>query len=735
MIVAPRSRNDPCPCGSGLRYKHCHAAAGGAPGTASAITRGADPANAETAAPQLARTLAELASGNHAAAERTCREALARFPDDTAAWNLLGEALRESAPAEAEAAWRHVLLLDSGNAEARFHLGNACRERGDARAAIVEYELALAAAPGHAGILNNLGLALEAVDDRPRAEACYRQVLAAEPGQPDALGNLASALFERDDFAGAVALYARMFAIRPTVPAAVRTRCGIACEKARCLEAAEEHFVEAARLAPDDVRVHLNVVAFYQRVEEHNKIQAPLLRVLELQPGHLGALVGLAHARMWLWAWDGIVEVFAQVRRRLEDEDEPATGVVPFHLLAMPVSPLAQLRAARHHAASLAPLRPAARPDVRRDPGERLRVGFVSSDLRHHPMVALSLEFWERIDRQRIEAFAYGIEPEDRGPIGRSVAAAFEHFVDVSGDSNAAIAQRIREDRIAVLIDLNGYTRHARDALFALRPAPVQINFMGYQGTLGADWYDWILVDRFGAPERMHWAYAEKLLYGPTCSFPSDTRRAPHGRRPSRAECGLPESGFVFCCFNNTYKLLPDVFALWLRLMRAVPGSVLWLLDAADEARQNLRREMERAGVAADRVVFAPRVSIDLHLARVAVADLFLDTFPYGAHTTANDALLVGVPVVTRAGDTLASRIAGSQLHAIGLPELVTSSFAEYESVALRLAQHPAELAALRERLAANRRTHPLFDIARYTRDYEDALIRAWEAYAGARDK
>jgi len=363
-----------------------------------------------------------------------------------------------------------------------------------------------------------------------------------------------------------------------------------------------------------------------------------------------------------------------------------------------------------------------------------LRVGFVSSDLRNHPMVALSLEFWERIDRQRIEAFAYGIEPEDRGLVGRRATAAFEHFVDASSDTTEALAQRIRDDRIAVLIDLNGFTKYAREGLFPLRPAPVQVNFMGFQGTLGAPWYDWILVDRFGAPESMQWAYVEKLLYGPVCSFPSDTRRTPHGPPPSRAECGLPDSGFVFCCFNNTYKLLPDVFAIWMRLMRAVPGSILWLLDAADEAKRNLRREMERAGVSAGRVVFAPRVALEAHLARIAAADLFLDTFPYGAHTTANDALLVGLPVVTCAGDTLASRIAGSQLDAIGLPELITSSFAEYESLALRLARDPAALAELRRRLRANRLTHPLFDIARYTRDYEDALFRAWEAYAGPED-
>ena len=734
MSAEPPSRNDPCPCGSGLRYKHCHGAPGAAPAGAGVIPygpNGAQAAGPESPAAMLARAQAELASGNCAAAEATCRAVLARFPDDTAAWNQLGEALRASAPAEAEAAWRRVLEIDPGNAEARFHLGNLFRDRGDVHEAMIEYELALAAAPGHAGLLNNFGLALEATGDRDRAEACYREVLAADPGQPDALGNLASVRFEHDDFAGAVALYDRMFAVRPEVPGAVRTRYAIACKKLRRVDAAETSFREAARLEPDDPRVHFNLATLLIQTSQYAAAEPPLLRTLERQPRHAGALVSLALTRQHLWAWDGIEALFAEIGRLFADDREAVAGVAPFPVLSMPLPPLAQLHAARAWAAAFAPPLPVARPEVRQSAGERLRVGFVSSDFRDHPMVALSLEYWERIDRQRFETFAYGIEPEDKGPAGQSVARAFEHFVDVSMDTDAVIVKRIRNDRIAILIDLNGYTKGSREAIFAQRPAPVQINIIGYAGTLGADWYDYIYVDRFGAPEDMQWAYVERLFYGPQCTFPSDTRRAPRGPPPSRAECGLPDSGFVFCCFNNAYKILPDVFAIWMRLLHAVPGSCLWLLGAAEEARQNLRREVERAGVAVERVVFAPRVPPAKHLARIAAADLVVDTFPYGAHTTANDALLVGVPLVTCAGETLASRIAGSQLHAIGLPELVTTNFADYEALALRLAQHPAELAALRQRLAANRHTHPLFDMARYTRDFEDGLLRIWQEYAG----
>jgi predicted O-linked N-acetylglucosamine transferase (SPINDLY family) len=323
--------------------------------------------------------------------------------------------------------------------------------------------------------------------------------------------------------------------------------------------------------------------------------------------------------------------------------------------------------------------------------------------------------------------FAYGIQPEDPGPAGRRIRNAFEHFADVSGEAVAGIAQRIRADRIGILIDRNGYTLNAREGIFALKPAPIQVNCIGFPGSLGAPWYDYIFTDRFSLPEQMQRFYSERPLYMPHMAFPSDTTRLPAGPAPTRAALGLPERAFVFCCFNNAYKILPEVFALWLRLLAAVPGSVLWLLQPGAEAKANLRREAQAAGIDPQRLIFAPPVAIGAHVARNAAADLFVDTFPYGAHTTANDALLAGLPLITCAGETLASRIAGSQLHAIGLPELVTTSLADYERLALKLATEPQLLAGYRARLAANRHTHPLFDMARYARDFEDAMLRAWD--------
>ena len=404
------------------------------------------------------------------------------------------------------------------------------------------------------------------------------------------------------------------------------------------------------------------------------------------------------------------------------DSEHP---VAPFYVLSMPLPIGCQLRAAERwaHALHATPAVPPAWPAIA--PGERLRVAFVSANFRDHPTAHLSLEFWEKIDRSRLEMFAYSLGGDAADAFRHRAEAAFEHFVDVGSLAVEAIAQRIRDDRIAILFDRNGYTLNAREGIFAVRPAPVQINCIGYPGTLGAPWYDYIFTDRFSLPEHLTPFYSERPLYMPHMAFPSDTTRLPPGPPPSRAACGLPETGFVFCCFNNAYKILPDVFA---RMDAPARGGAGKRAVAARDRRRgqaNLRREAQAAGVDPARLIFAPRLSVQAHVARNAAADLFLDTYPYGAHTTANDALLAGLPLLTCVGDTLVSRIAGSQLAAIGLPELITTSLADYEALALKLATAAAP--AARPTASASPPTatrSPLFDMARYARDFEHAMAR-----------
>jgi len=299
----------------------------------------------------------------------------------------------------------------------------------------------------------------------------------------------------------------------------------------------------------------------------------------------------------------------------------------------------------------------------------------------------------------------------------------------VRGTTDHAVAELMRDLDVDIAVDLMGHTAGGRPSIFAYRGVPVQVNYLGYPGTMGAPFIDYIIADPFLVPAGSEQFYSEQVVRLPDCYQPNDTKRKIGGRGPTRAELGLPERGFVFCSFNNSFKLNPPMFDVWMRLLRAVDGSVLWLLETSGVVKGNLRREAEARGVAGERLIFAPRLALEEHLARHRAADLFLDTLPYNAHTTASDALWAGLPVVTCAGQSFAARVAGSLLHAVGLAELVTTSLGEYEALALALARDPARLASLRERLERTRATTPLFDIERYRRHLEAAYETMWERH------
>jgi predicted O-linked N-acetylglucosamine transferase (SPINDLY family) len=746
------ARNAPCPCGSGKRYKDCHGATAAGrdePATADSLLRDAQVAfiaGRGTAALELMHRALELDPGRadllrerariewtlgDASAAATCRAALARVPDDVRALNLLGEILSATDPAGAEAAWQRAAGVDPQDPEAAFHLGNRHRERGENDAAIHHYERALSRAPGHSGVLNNLGLTLEAVGQSERAEASFREVLAREPQHADALANLANLLKARKRYREAVLAYEKAIHVRRDFPVRFWISRGVALGELGALADAEASFREAARIDPDQASTQIDIGSLCIVQGKFDEAESPLTRALELDPGNPYAATMRVYGRLQRCAWDDIDASFAQLAASIEDEKPRAAyNAVPFPLLAMPLGPAIELTAARRWARQIGAPVATERPigaTAPRAPGARLRVGFVSSDFRDHPVAYLVTECCERIDRTRIETFAYGLVPEDASAFGQRVRRAFEHFTDVAAEPAENIARRIAQDGIEVLIDLNGYTTHSKSEIFALRPAPVQVSWLGYLGTLGAPWYDYVLTDRFAAPPGLQRFFTERFLYLPDCYCPSDTKRPIAPVAPSRAACGLPEQGLVFCCFNNSYKILPAVFDVWMRLLARVPGSVLWLSTASATACENLRREAAARGIDRQRLVFAPRLSLPEHLARHVHADLFLDTTPYNAGTTANDALFMGVPVLTCAGETLASRVAGSQLHAIGLPELVTTALADYEALALELARVPERLEQFRGRLAAQRSTCPLFDMARFTRALDDLLHAAWE--------
>ncbi len=337
-------------------------------------------------------------------------------------------------------------------------------------------------------------------------------------------------------------------------------------------------------------------------------------------------------------------------------------------------------------------------------------------------------ELFEKHDRDHFEVIGYSYGPDDGSAMRQRLLAAFDKFVDLRDVSFQESAQRIATDEVDILIDLKGYAGTTRPAILAMRPAPIQVNYLGYPGTMGASFMDYILVDDFIVPADQQPYFTEKLVHLPGCYQINDGKREIAAHIPTRAECGLPAAGFVFCDFNNSYKITPEMFSIWMELLKEVPGSVLWLLEGNSAVAANLQRESEARGVARERLVFAAKKPMAEHLARHRLADLFLDTFPVCAHTTASDALWAGCPLVTLAGATFIARVAGSLLRAIGLPELITTSFAEYKALALRLAHDAKMLADLRARLAANRQTSSLFDATQFARNLEKAYVQMWES-------
>jgi predicted O-linked N-acetylglucosamine transferase (SPINDLY family) len=638
------------------------------------------------------RGLAHHRAGRLAAAAADYRDALARAPDDAEALRLLGTVhAMQGDDEEALRLLRRAAAQDPGNAKTAFNIGECLRRRGDIPDAIAAYRQALVLEPEMADAQHRFALALDLAGDVAAAETAYRQALTLDPDNARLLANFAVLLDGMTRRSEALALLRRAVAV-----------------------------------APDLAEAHANLGMVLGNLGEIDDAMVALARAAALRPEDAHARSQLVYWRRLVCDWRGLAEAEAQVL----DGVARGEAVVPFCLFPFCDDPALQRQAAARHAATLEVDTAHRLTHPAPAPRPRLRIGYLSADFREHATVHLAAEFFERHDRGRFEVMGYDIGAADDSAIRQRVIRAFDRFAGLQGLDDRAAAERIHADGVDILVDLKGYTRDARSRILAFRPAPLSVNYLGYPGTTGAPFIDYILVDRFIVPGEQQRHFSEELVHLPHCYQVNDSRRAIAEATPSRAECGLPERGFVFCCFNNPYKLSPEIFDLWMRLLAAVPESVLWLLARNDIGADHLRREAAARGIDPARLVFAPVVAPPEHLARHRLADLFLDAFPCGAHTTASDALWAGLPVLTCAGRSFVSRVAGSLLRAVGLPELVTSSLADYESLALALARDPAALAELRRRLSGARPTTRLFDAARQTAAIESAFTEMWRIRA-----
>lgn len=717
-----------------------------------------------------------LGSGAFADAQRLIGQAVRLLPQDAGAHVNLALALAGGGkPQEALERINQALDLQPEMPAAQMNRVGILIKAGFHEEALSSASQLIEAGHDHPELRVNQGIALLELKRSEEAIAAFEHVLAAAPENLKALNNLACALIETAQLDAAIAAADRALAIHPQYAEACLTKARALAAQGLLLEA-EPLLRRAAELQPGNAQVvldhagclldlHLHEQAIAQvenalsinpqqasayviggralaGMGRHDDAIANYQKALEIDPAleaahfhkaaseidlkrFTAAIDSLAHChadpavaqpvRMHICDWTGFDSYLEELRSKGALQRSS-----PFPFLAIVDDPLLHLQLARAYL-KLHRLDKAAQHSFpARRPG-RIRVGYFSADYFTHATTYLMAELFESHAKEQFEIHAFSLGPQVMDGIRRRIEQSVDHFHEVDGRTDQEIAAMARGLGIDIAVDLKGFTRDGRMGIFANRCAPVQVSYLGYPGTTGADYMDYVIADEVVIPPEHQGFFTEKAVWMPYSYQVNDSRRPISDRQFTRAELGLPDSGFVFCCFNNNYKILPDTFDCWMRILKAVPGSVLWLFKDNEAAAENLVKEAEKRGVGGARLVFAQRMPLDDHLARHRAADLFIDTLPYNAHTTASDALWAGLPVLTLAGQAFAGRVAASLLTAVGLPELITHTPQDYEARAIELASQPETLAAVRAKLQRLRTNSPLFDGQRFTRDLETA--------------
>lgn len=658
---------------------------------------------------------------------------------------------------DAVAAYRAVLKREPRNFDALYQLGIAHAQAGRFRDAAKCVARALELRPGHAQGHFDLGSLHGRLGRPDLAAQSLERAVALDPGHADALHNLGNALSELGRKEDALAAFDRAIALRPAFASAYFNR-GNVRKALQHYEAAIEDYRKALEFQPDNVQVLNNlgnILSEVRRVAEAGEVlqraleidpryahawynlgqlqdrhemwedaAASFQRAVDIDPDYPFALGALTSIKMRCCDWDAVEALAPRVIAKVRT-GKPVMD--PFSFMGISNSAADQLTCAKAWIQNSAPPVSPALWRGEKYRHEKIRIAYVSADFHYHPMAFLMSGLFEHHDRDRFELTAIAFDPEKDMPIRQRMKDAFDRFIVARDLTDSEIARQLRELEIDIAVDRKGHTTNSRTGVFAYRPAPVQVNYLAYPGTMGAPYIDYIFADRFVIPHGEEKHYSEKVVRLPDTYQANDSRRPISEATPTRAEAGLPERGFVFCTFNNNYKINRPFFDLWMEILHEIDGSVLWLYKANAVAVRNLIRAAAEKGIGEDRLRFGGYMPNADHLARLRLADLSLDTLPYGAHTTASDSLYAGMPIVTCRGPTFAGAVTSGLLHAVGLPELVVDSLADYKALVLRLARDPDMLSALKKKLKGNLKTHPLFDTTRFTRHIEAAYERIWE--------
>ena len=690
--------------------------------------------------------------------------------------------------AQAETLYQQVLAANPKHADALHMLGVIYYQTGRSELAVNSIAQALAIKPKDTDYLNHYGLSLRASGQPEAAIRNFQQAVLLQPKDLDIQFNLANTLLTLDRFEEAAGYYRRMLRVMPknddirealchcltslgnqahaqgnyvqaeacfaealqfnANDAAIHYNLGNAMRELGKPAEAAKHYAKAIQLMPDDADAHNNLGNVQRELGQLDLAVASYQKALQLNPQLYHAKVHLVHQKQHMCDWNGLDEDITEIRSWVKTR--PEAQISPFAFLAMPGTTAAEQKQCadnwvnNRYAALIAHGKQLHFAHAAKPTQKKIKIGYMSADFRLHPLAFLVSELLELHDRSQFEIIGFSYGTDDRTDARKRIEKAFDAFYDIRQLSEIDAARKIYACGIDILVDLTGFTQNSRCGIVALRPAPVSVSWLGFPGTMGSfiggsfiggdfirgnhqvkPLFDYLLTDNFITPPESAADYAERLATLPHSYQPNDRKR-PVGKTPTRADCGLPDGAFVFCCFNQTFKITADFFTVWMRLLKATPNSVLWLLECNRWAKQNLIAQAESQGISPERLIFAPRVSIAEHLARHVHADLFLDTLPYNAHTTCSDALWMGVPVLTCVGDTFAARVAGSLISTAGLSELVTHTLQDYENKALWLAQQPQQLEAMRQKLIAERLTSALFDTEKFAIALEANYQRMW---------
>jgi predicted O-linked N-acetylglucosamine transferase (SPINDLY family) len=698
--------------------------------------------------------------GQLAEAERIYREVLKIVPDDFNATHLLGVALvQRRQSAEGELLLARALKLKPNDASALNNRGLALSHLKRFAEALVTYDKAIALKPDYAEAFNNRGITLQELKRFAEALVTYDKAIALKPDYAEAFNNRGITLQELKRFDEALASYDKAIVFKRDYAEAFNNRgitlqelkrfdeslasCdqaivfkpdyaeafnnrGVVLQDLKRFDEALASYDKAIALKPDYAEAFNNRGVALKELKRFDEAHKSYEKAFAIKPDHKYAFGGLADSALRICDWTRTEKLVDEIKSHVATRK---SIISPFTLLGYSGDAALLLNCAQSYVAHKIPTLPRSLWNGTIWRHDKIRIAYLSADFRQHAVAYLMAEVFELHDRSRFEVLGISFGPDDKSDMRSRLIKSFDIFHDARFESDDDVAKLMHRFQVDVAVDLMGYTRDSRPGIFSYRPAPIQVNYLGFQGTMGADFIDYVIADKVVLPFDQQSYYTEKIVHLPDCYLANDSQRKIAVHNPTRVATGLPESGFVFCCFNNNYKITTPVFDVWMRLLQAIDGSVLWLLQDNNSAETNLRKEAAARGIDPGRLVFAIRMPLEDHLARHRLADLFLDTLPYNAHTTASDALWAGLPLVTCYGESFAGRVAASLLNAVGLPELIASDLEEYQALALKLARDSSLLASIKAKLAHNRDTYPLFNSKRFTRHLEAAYTTMWEIW------